>query len=148
MSIPGGLALSTAVSLGVTLILSAVVAKMVDAELMGEGAIGYGSLATLLTASISGAIGYGALITLLTSAIAGAAFAATKIKRQRMLVCFLSGLVYYITLLGITALFFGGQYQGMGITALVIAGGCGTVILMGMKQGKGKEIRHRKKLHR
>ena len=131
MSIPGGLALSAAVSLGVTLILSAVVAKMVDAELMGEGAIGYGSLATLLTASIS-----------------GAAFAAMKIKRQRLMVCLLSGLVYYITLLGITALFFGGQYQGMGITALVIAGGCGTVILMGMKQGKGKEIRHRKKLHR
>ena len=131
MSIPGGLALSAAVSLGVTLILSAVVAKMVDAELMGEGAIGYGSLVTLLTASIS-----------------GAAFAAMKIKRQRLMVCLLSGLVYYITLLGITALFFGGQYQGMGITALVIAGGCGTVILMGMKQGKGKEIRHRKKLHR
>lgn len=131
MSIPGGLALGAAVSLGVTLILSAAVAKMVDAELMGEGAIGYG-----------------ALITLLTAAIAGAAFAATKIKRQRILVCCLSGLVYYITLLGVTALFFGGQYQGMGVTALVVAGGCGTVVLMGLNQGKGKGNRHRKRLHR
>ena len=68
MSIPGGLALSTAVSLGVTLILSAVVAKMVDAELMGEGAIGYGVLITLLTSAIAGA----AFATALSQAVGGA----------------------------------------------------------------------------
>lgn len=131
MSMPVGLALGGTVSLIVTLIMSAIIAKLVDGEVIAENAIGYG-----------------ALFTLLSAAMAGAFCSSRKIKRQRLLVCLLSGLIYYITLLSITAIFFGGQYKGMGVTALVIAGGCGAVILMGMRQGKVKGKAFRKKVHR
>ena len=39
----------------------------------------------------------------------------------------------YLLLLSIAALFFGGQYEGMGVTAFVILGGCLAVVLLGLK---------------
>ena len=36
--------------------------------------------------------------------------------------CLAAGGGYYLCLLAITALFFGGQYQGVGVTALMVLG--------------------------
>lgn len=128
-SMPGGLAVGGGVSLGVTLLLSAVLAWLLHRESMAMENIGYGILAMLLLASFL-----------------GAETAFGQIRRQRLLVCGLSGLIYFALLLSITALFFGGQYSGVGVTALLILAGSGAAALLGLRQGRGgKKI---KPLHR
>ena len=76
--------------------------------------------------------------------LAGAAVAVGKIKRRRVYVCLLSGGIYYGILLAMTALFFGGQYQGMGVTALLVLAGSGLVALLGLRGEKGAKPRRRK----
>ena len=125
MSMPAGLAVGGVFSLVITLIFSGIVAKLMDAELLKQESVGYFVIGILLVSSITGAwLSFG------------------KIKRRRMVVCMISGVIYYCILLSITALFFGGQYQGMGVTGLVVLCGSCCAGLMGMhekKQGrKGK----------
>ena len=53
-----------------------------------------------------------------------------------------SGLVYFVTLLAITALFFGGQYEAVGVTGLLVFGASTAVGLLktqGGKLGSGKK---------
>ena len=130
-TIPGGLAIAGAVSMGITLILAVLAAKLVDSEVIPESGIGYLSLGILLLSSMT-----------------GAATAWGRIKRQRLAVCLGAGAVYYVLLLSLTALFFGGQYQGMGVTGLVIAGGCCCVLLTGKGQGSGRKRRRAGSIHR
>lgn len=130
-SMPGGLALSGAVSMGITLLLAIVTAKLVDMGTLPEGGIGYAALGILMLSSAVGAL-----------------TAVARIKRQRLAVCLGSGLIYYILLLSLTALFFGGQYTGMGVTALAVAGGCGSVILLGMGEGRRRKRPVRSARHR
>ena len=118
-SMPGGLALGGALSMALTILLSVLTAKLVDTGALAEDAVGYA-----------------ALVILLLSSVVGAAVAAARIKRQRLIVCLASGAVYYGLLLSLTALFFGGQYTGMGVTALAVAGGSGAVSLAGMGEGR------------
>lgn len=117
-SMGAGLALGAAVSMAVTIAFSLLTAKLVDSGSLAESGIGYAAMGILLLSSILGAM-----------------TAIRRIKRQRLVVCLASGGIYYALLLSMTALFFGGQYTGMGVTALVVAGGCGAVILAGMGQG-------------
>ena len=106
MSVPAGLALGGGISLLFTVLSAMVLAWMVDKEkLAWEN------------------IGYGIMITLLLAAILGARIAYSRIKRQRLLVCGLTGVVYLGLLLSITALFFGGQYDGALVTGVLILGG-------------------------
>ena len=124
---PIGYAAGAAVSLLLTLIGTAVIVNAVLGGKMAERSIGYGTITILLAASAFGAW-----------------LAAALIKRRWVIVCLGAGAIYYLTLLGITALFFGGQYHGMGVTALVILAGCGAVGLLGLK-GEGMGRKHRKK---
>jgi len=90
-------------------------------------------------------IGYAVMVLLITASSLGAAIAQGKVKHQRVLVCMLSGLIYYVILICITALFFGGQYTGFGVTGLLILGGAGTTALLsGRRKGRGGK---RKLLH-
>ncbi len=123
-SLPAGLAFGGILSLVLTIILAVITAKLVDVESLPENNVGYAALVILLLASAL-----------------GSAVAVGKIKRRRLLVCLASGAVYYGELLAMTALFFGGQYTGMGVTALVVAGGAGLVCLAGMRQGRGARRR-------
>lgn len=127
LSIPAGLAFGAVVSLGVTILSAALLAKLVDSEMLAEENIGYGIILLLLAASFTGAM---------TSYI--------RIKRQRVLVCLLSGVVYFAMLLSITALFFGGQYDAVGVTAILVLGGSAAAALLGLRDsrgGKRKKIR-------
>ncbi len=127
MSMPGGLTIGAVVSLGVTLLFAAVLAKLVDMEKLAWGNIGYGIIVILLLASFSGAM-----------------TAYAKIKRQRLLVCGASGVIYFGILLAITALFFGGQYEAVGVTAGLVFGGSACAWLLGLRDGgsrRGKKIR-------
>ena len=122
VSIPVGIAIGCAVSLLITVLGSVMVAKLISDEVLVDTAIGYGAM----------------MIVLLASAL-GAAISATKTKRLRLQVCLLAGAVYYGALLAVTALFFGGQYQGMGVTALLVLAGTGTVILLGAREKKPRK---------
>lgn len=129
LSMPIGLALGLAVSMVVTLAGSGLIAYLVLGETLGENAIGYG-----------------AMVTVLLSAALGAWTAVGRIKRRRLLSCLASGGCYFGALLSMTALFFGGQYQGMGVTALLVLGGAGSVALLSLKsegQSRGRKKKYR-----
>lgn len=117
--VPAGLAFGGAVSLGITFLMSALTALLVLSGRISSNSIGYCSM-----------------VILLLSAAAGAAAAIGRIKRCRFQVCMATGLVYYGCLLGTTALFFGGIYHGMGVTALMVLCGIGLVALLGSGAGK------------
>lgn len=105
-SMPVGLMTGAAASMGITLLGSAVIAKLMDAEKMDENMIGYAVMVMLLTASCAGAL-----------------ISRKRIKHQHLLVCGLTGVLYFLMLMSITALFFGGQYEAVGVTAgLILAG--------------------------
>ena len=128
MTIPAGLALGVATALAVT----------------GIGA-GVGAWAVLRGMISEKVIGYLAMVILLLSSAAGAAVAAGTIQRLRGQMCLAAGGGYLLSLLAVTAVFFGGQYQGMGVTALMVL--CGSVLVILLAPG-GKNragCRRRKK---
>ena len=129
MGIPLGLAIGVSVSLIVSVLGAAVCAWLISSEKIGQGSISYA-----------------ALIILALAAVAGAIISAMLTKRLRLQVCMLSGVIYYLALLGTTALFFGGQYQEMGVSAVVILVGSAIVAFLPAKNGQFKV--KRKKAYR
>lgn len=120
LSMPAGLAVGGLTSLGITLGGSAVLAWLIHSERMEMENVGYGILGLILAASFLGAM-----------------TAWRKIRRRRMLVCAASGAVYLGILLAIPALFFGGQYSGVWVTALLVLAGSLAAGLLGLGQGRG-----------
>ena len=114
MSMPAGLALGALLSVCVTVLGVALIAKMVDIGKMAESNVGYG-----------------VMVTLLTAAFVGARMASVRIKRQKMAVCGLSGGIYFLILLSFTALFFGGTYEAVGVTAALVMSGALAAALLG-----------------
>lgn len=131
LSMPAGLALGGVSSLTMTILLSAVLSKLVDAETLSEENIGYGVMVLLLVASFAGSL-----------------ISSARIKHQRMLVCLLSGIIYFGILLSITALFFGGQYEAVGVTAILVLGGSITAAFVGLRENRGGKRRKIKAAHR
>lgn len=112
-SVPGGLAIAASVSMAVTLGLSAVIGIFLNRETITWEQAGYCIMGMLFLASfIGGKCAYGA------------------IKRQRILVSVMSGLLYWGILLCITALFFGGKFEAVGETAALIGAGAGCAALL------------------
>lgn len=130
VSIPKGLAVGAVISMLATIIIAALGAHLIASEILPQEQIGYCSLTALITGSILGAIA-----------------ASGKVKRRRLMVCLLNGLVYYMILLAITALFFGGQYQGMGVTLITICLGSLAAALITSRDKKERSKRGRKKIH-
>ncbi len=128
---PQGLALGCATCLGVTLLGAMLFAGLISKEVLSESSMGFCAMAVILLA-----------------AAAGTAVSVGRIKRQRAMVCALTGGIYYVVLLAITALFFEGQYAGMGETALLVLAGCGVILLLGLREKKSRPARKRKNVHR
>lgn len=133
---PTGRAVSMAAGLGIgagfaliwSILGTMVTAKILDMQMIPESAIGYCTAIILATASFGAAmIAYG------------------KIKRLRTAVCLASGGIYFLMLLCMTALIFGGQYTGVGVTALMILAGSGAAVLLGLNSRGGKTHRGYKK---
>lgn len=120
MTMPAGLALGVAVSIGITILSSALIAKLVESERMQQTQIGYGVMVVLMASSFLGAL-----------------LAAEKIKRLRLAVCALSGVLYFGCLMSITALFFGGRYEAVGVTGLLVMGGAMLAVLTGGAPKRG-----------
>lgn len=127
LSMPAGVAVGVGVSFALTLLGAAVVAWLLSVQRIESAQIGYGSMVTLLVSSALGAV-----------------IASGLVKHRHLVVCLASGVGYYAMLLGVTALFFGGQYQGMGVTLLVVLAGCGSVGLMLAKPKKAITKGYRK----
>lgn len=125
LSLPAGIGIGTAAALVWTLMASAVLAKLMDLERLPEDAVGYG-----------------AVVILLIGGFLGAAAAYRKVKGKRLQVSLLTAAAYYLSLLSMTALFFGGQYTGMGVTALVVISGSLAAVLLGL-QTNGRKNRRR-----
>ena len=127
VSVPKGLVLGGLISLGVTILGSALIAWLLNKEVMAQNKTGYGIMMMILLASFL-----------------GAQTASGTIKHRRMLYSLLSGVLYYLVLLSITALFFGGQYEAVGVTALLVFGGSGCSGLMALRSdGGGKRGKRR-----
>lgn len=130
-TIPMGIGLGLLMSLIVTLVGAAISAYLIITEKIGETSIGYGSMVILVAA-----------------AALGSWVATSSIGRRRLMVCGIFSAAYYMLLLGTTAMFFGGQYEGMGITAIMILIGSGIVLLLGVLQKRGGGSKHKIPVYR
>lgn len=119
LGVPVGLAIGVIVCLLVTLAGAALTAWLMTSETIGEDGLGYAVMMILVLASCIGAL-----------------TAVCLTKRMRLQVSMLTGGVYYLALLAITALLFGGQYQGMGVSAIMILIGCALVAFLPVKNGR------------
>lgn len=120
-SLVKSVAVGLACAIAATLALTWLFAWLMQAEKIGEGQAGLCVAAILMIASSLGAM-----------VAAGAA------GRDRLLSCALSGLCYLIVLLSTNALFFGGQYAGVGVTVLLIMGTSLAAALLGLFGKKHK----------
>lgn len=123
-SIPAGLSLGAGVSVAVTISVIAILGTMIEREdLAWEN------------------VGYGIMLLLFLAAFLGSKTAWWSIRRQKLMICILSGLVYYGILLSVTALFFGGQYEAVLVTGGMILSGSGAAALT----GRGNNARKKQK---
>jgi len=118
-SIPAGLVWGLSVSMCSTILCTFIIAYLLEREKM-----------------IWETVGYGVMIMLILSSYAGARVSWIKIRHQKFMVCMLSGILYYATLLILTALFFYGQYEAAGVTFLLVATGCCAAALLGDQKNK------------
>ena len=114
--------------MAVTCILSFLVAWLVESDVIRQDRIGYGSMGILLLA-----------------ALMGTTVAKGKVKVRLAAVALATGLCYFLCLLALTALVFGGQYTGLGVTGLMIFGASGAAALVGIRGGRGGK-RYRRNL--
>jgi hypothetical protein len=126
-SVPAGLATGALTGLAITLIISYLAAFMASRELLDRDMFGYCAMAVLILASF-----------------VSAKVAVAKIKKMPLQMAAASGLVLYVLLLSMTALFFGGQYDALGVTLVLglIGSGAGGIL------ASGKPKRRKQKYHK
>ncbi len=126
-----GLAIGTAVSAVITLLMTAALAKMIDTGSMEWGKIGYGIMAITVVSPFVGAkVAYG------------------RVRRRKILVCGLSGVIYFFLLLTAAVLLFGGQFEAVGVTVLLVLAGSGMSVLVGTGEGRRSRGRNVKLRYR
>lgn len=128
MSLPAGVGIGVGIAVTVTVTGAAVIAWMVNGGTIPETGFGYGAMAVLLLSSV-----------------AGSWMASALIKHQRLAVSLATGGIYFLLLLGLTAFCFGGQYQGVVPTALLVAGGSTTSALISNLGQENRTLGHHKR---
>lgn len=68
-------------------------------------------------------LGYCIMGALFCAATIGSFVSTALVKRRKLLISLMTGLTYYLTLFSITALFFGGNFQGAAVEGLLITAG-------------------------
>ena len=128
MSLTRGLASGAFISICITIIGAAVLSKMLE-----QGLLGWDNT------------GYVIALTILLSAFVGTAFSITRINRRKLLVCLESAGIYIAILLMITVLFFGGEYEAVGVSiALICSGSISALLLLTGKKGSNSRRNRRK----
>ena len=82
-------------------------------------------------------VGYVSLVILILAAMLGAITATGRIKRRRMLASLATGISFLLVLLLTTAVFFGGQYQGVIASSIAVLAGSVGAGAMGNRKGNG-----------
>ncbi len=129
--LPVSIGMGTLVSVVITLLGAALTAYLVSTEKIGEGSMEMGAW----------------IVTALAS-ILGAWTAVAMVKKGRMQTAALTGLAYFLVLLSMTALFFGGQYHGIGVSALIVFLCVGATGLLSARTKTTGKRGHRKRLYR
>ena len=120
-----GILIGVLVSLGVMLLSAGLLTFMIGKGILLESSIGYDVLAVLILSSAS-----------------GASIAVRITEKKKLFTGIITALVYSALLLACTALFFGGEYQGTGVTILVLSvGGILPVIIGGKEKNRRKRVR-------
>ena len=126
VSLPIGITIGILASVVITVASAMLLAGLVDAEKLQLDALIPTTAAVHLIATAVGAwISY-----LLT-------------KKMRLMVSAITAGGYFIVLCGMTALVFGGQYQGFWLTLLMVAIGLVLSILPGIRGKKGHIRKHK-----
>lgn len=112
-SMPMGLLVGWGISMLMTVLLCGLLAGLILSGKTGWEAMGYGAIGILLAASY-----------------VGSGVSCRLIMHRKLLVCILSGIIYLCSLAAITALLFGGKYEGIWLSALLVAGGVGASALV------------------
>ena len=126
-SAPWSIALGATVSLSITLSAAAIVAALIQSNKLSPEVIGYA-----------------VMIILIVSSLAGSMVAGKRSVTKKMIICVLTAACYFVALLCITAMFFGGTYKGISVTALVVASGSIAAGLIPIQQGSGVKTRKTK----
>ena len=92
-------------------------------------------------------MGYGIMVVLFISAFAASIVAMWCVKHRKMQVSLITAGAYLLSLFAINALFFGGQYEGVGATLLVVAIAGAVAGFVGSSGGKQAKHRRKIKLH-
>lgn len=130
MSIPAAVGVGTVISTIVMLIGAIVITLLVSNELISDQSMDYGVLA----------------LTML-SAILGCSVSNVVAKRRLLIVSVCTAVTFLLVLISITAIFYGGQYSAIPVTALVIlGGGVSSVLIIGKTIYKTKTNYKRAKL--
>ena len=132
-SIPAGLGMSLGVNVCISAISMGLIAYLLHQEKITWEATGYWIM-----------------VTLLISSFVGAKTAINAIKTQYLMIAAMSGLIYWLFLLCITALFFGGNYSSVYETAGLIAAGsiCAVLLRLPKSQTITKKETHIVKLYK
>ena len=120
-----GLVPAIGIGLLVSLVISLVAAMITAAVIVAEK--------TEVTSAI-----YGAFAALLLSSFLGSITASSLAGERPLMMCIINAALYYILLLTMTALHWGGTYRNMLVTALLVLGGATAAWMMKMrKSAKG-----------
>ena len=119
LSVPEGLLLSLTVNIITTSLIITILSVLLSTK-------------TILWSET----GYWIMIMLLISSFTGSKVAIGTVKSQRYLIATMSGILYFMSLLCITALFFGGQYNSVIETGILILSGSIAAALIHLPQKK------------
>jgi hypothetical protein len=126
-SLGGSAAAGVMLGIAWTIISAMIIAKLVDLEVLPMEKVGYGSMAAVLSAVFF-----------------GASLAGKKAGHMVVQAAALSGGAYFLCLLLVNALFFGGIYVGMGVTFLLVVSATAAAILASGKGSGRKRCKHYK----
>ena len=111
-----------------TIACAAVIAKLVDLQMLPVEKIGYGSM-----------------VAVLSGVFAGASLAGKRAGHMVVQAAVISGVSYFVCLLLVNAMFFGGSYRGIGVTLLLVALATVAAVWTAGK-GRGRSPRRRYKI--
>ena len=111
-----------------TLACAAVLAKLLDSQILSMENVGYGSMVAVLSAVFT-----------------GATLAGKRAGHMVLQAAVISGIAYFLCLLLVNAMFFGGSYTGIGVTLILVILATSLAILAAGK-GRGKRTRRRYKI--
>ncbi len=128
VSITKGMVLSGIVSTGMTTFAALLLAFMLDKEHITWQQAGYWIMGILFLSSFM-----------------GAKTATTAISYHQLVVSCMSATLYMGILLSITALFFGGNYESVAVTAGIVIAGSGCAAMLSLpRKHSGRKIKRKR----